>query len=329
VAVHAAASVAFGHNPVAVAADLDEAQEVLSRAFLPSQFECRAGAAFDVQLNVIKVGQITAGYLRFGDAVRVRTVEASNYHIDIPVAGAASMRSGLRDPVHTDTTTAAVFMPGLPADLDCDRDFAQLCLMLPCAELQLELENLLGHDVHRPLEFSTALDLNSDHGRSLLGTLRLVDLESRRTSGLLDHALAASRLEQLILFSVLLGQPHNYSDALARPAMAAAARPVADAVELIRACPEHPWTVGQLASRVSVSVRALQAGFRRSLGTPPMTYLRHTRLDRVHHQLKAAPRGSVAVGAVAAHWGFTHMGRFATEYRHRFGERPSDTLEHG
>ena len=113
------------------------------------------------------------------------------------------------------------------------------------------------------------------------------------------------------------------------PAMAAAARPVADAVELIRACPEHPWTVGQLASRVSVSVRALQAGFRRSLGTPPMTYLRLTRLDRVHDQLKAAPRGSVAVGAVAAHWGFTHMGRFAAEYRYRFGERPSDTLEQG
>ena len=28
---------------------------------------------------------------------------------------------------------------------------------------------------------------------------------------------------------------------------------------------------------------------------------------------------------IASLWGFDHMGRFAVEYRRRFGERPSDT----
>lgn len=30
--------------------------------------------------------------------------------------------------------------------------------------------------------------------------------------------------------------------------------------------------------------------------------------------------------AIAMGWGFTHMGRFAVEYRKRFGESPSETL---
>jgi AraC-like DNA-binding protein len=40
--------------------------------------------------------------------------------------------------------------------------------------------------------------------------------------------------------------------------------------------------------------------------------------------LRAEPDDSVTVIAMAC--GFTHMSRFALEYRRRFGERPSDTL---
>ena len=84
-----------------------------------------------MRLNVIKIGRITAGYLRFGDAMRIRTTEAANYHLDIPTAGSSAMRSGSGPPVYATPSTAAVFMPGRPADLDCDRDCAQICLMFP------------------------------------------------------------------------------------------------------------------------------------------------------------------------------------------------------
>jgi len=32
------------------------------------------------------------------------------------------------------------------------------------------------------------------------------------------------------------------------------------------------------------------------------------------------------VQAVAAAWGFWDLSQFASDYRHQFGERPSDTL---
>lgn len=55
-----------------------------------------------------------------------------------------------------------------------------------------------------------------------------------------------------------------------------------------------------------------------------MTYLRGVRLDRVH--LELSTRGG-AVTDVAARWGFFHPGRFAQQYRDRFGELPSETAK--
>ena len=56
-----------------------------------------------------------------------------------------------------------------------------------------------------------------------------------------------------------------------------------------------------------------------------MRYLRNARFERARTALlRAEPEESVT--DIAAAWGFTHLGRFAIEYRRRFGERPSDTI---
>ncbi|WP_442875877.1 helix-turn-helix domain-containing protein [Amycolatopsis sp. NBC_01488] len=58
-----------------------------------------------------------------------------------------------------------------------------------------------------------------------------------------------------------------------------------------------------------------------------MRHLREVRLDRVRDDLVAARDVSGArVTPIAARWGFTHMSRFATAYRQKFGEAPSITL---
>jgi transcriptional regulator GlxA family with amidase domain len=57
----------------------------------------------------------------------------------------------------------------------------------------------------------------------------------------------------------------------------------------------------------------------------PMQYLRNSRFGKVRAALlRADPEESVT--EIAMNWGFTHMGRFAVEYRQRFGESPSESL---
>ena len=319
----------FGRHPVVSSRDLDVARQALSEAYLPMDFPSASGStSIDMSLNVIKIGRVTAGYLQFRDAVRIQTVEAANYHVDIPVAGRATMQAGSRDPVYGTPQTAAIFAPGLPVDLDCDDEFAQIALMLPRTELQLELESLLGHSLRTPLAFSMALDLTSASGGTVLQALRMIDAASNQEDGMLQHPLAAHRIEQVLMHSLLFAQPHNYSESLRATPTPAGQRSVSAAVEVMRARPAHAWTAAELAAASSTSVRSLQEQFRRSLGTSPMRYLRDLRLEQVHKDLVAAEPGAVTVTEVAARWGFVHPGRFAAAYRQRFAELPSDTIRH-
>jgi AraC-like DNA-binding protein len=319
----------FARHPVFRSADAEEVERALGEVFLPLELRPEVDVGpmdLDAHLNAIRVGRLTAGFLSFNKPVRIRTVEAASYHVDIPVAGNALMRTGLREAVAGTTATAAVFMPGLPADISCEAPCGLLCLMLPREELHLELANLLGHEADHSLDFATSFDLATPAGAAFMHALMLVELESRRPAGLLGHPLAAQRLEQVLLYTLLLAQPHNYTDELLTPRPAAKGGPVAEAVDLLRANPERPWTVGSLAAAVSVSVRSLQEGFRRTVGRSPMAYLRELRLDLAREQLLAARPGSVSVTQVAMRWGFTHHGRFAASYHRKFGQRPAETL---
>jgi AraC-like DNA-binding protein len=198
--------------------------------------------------------------------------------------------------------------------------------MFPREDIHAELENLLGESVVAPLDIARPMDLRTPAGATFLETLHLIDRASAPGNGILDHPLAALRLEQVLTLTLLLTQPSNYSAALRQTPKAPGPRPVAQAIELIRTRPEHPWTVATLAAEVAVSVRSLQAGFERTVGQPPMRYLRQVRLERVHDELTHAAPGATTISETATRWGFTHLGRFASEYRKTFGTLPSAGL---
>jgi AraC-like DNA-binding protein len=317
----------FAGHRVATCRSVDDASEALSDVFLPVEIaSARNAPAVGMELNALEVGRLTVGHMRFAEAVHIRTAEPENYHIDIPTHSRATMRADHGQRVHGTDQTAGVFMPGQPVELDCGERFAQIALMIPRSELQTELEKLLDGTVARPVEFESGFDLATPGGRAMLQAVRFVDEASRQADGPLTHPLAVRNLEQIILHSVLLAQPHNHTEALAAPRRPSGTRSVSRAVELLRSDLARPWTVGELASDACTSVRSLQEGFRRSLDTTPMAYLRRLRLERVREDLVTGAPGTIRVSDVAARWGFLHLGRFAAAYAARFGERPSETV---
>jgi transcriptional regulator GlxA family with amidase domain len=98
------------------------------------------------------------------------------------------------------------------------------------------------------------------------------------------------------------------------------------AVTVIEERAAEPLTVAAIASASGISVRALQEGFRRHLDTTPRAYLHEVRLRHARGELTAADPTSTTVTRVAARWGFLQPGRFAAQYRDRFGEPPAATL---
>jgi AraC family ethanolamine operon transcriptional activator len=88
---------------------------------------------------------------------------------------------------------------------------------------------------------------------------------------------------------------------------------------------EEPITVAELCKALGVSRRTLQYSFHDVLGLNPVRFLRALRLNGVRRELRHPPP-TATVQDAAARWGFWHLGHFVTDYRHMFGELPSETL---
>ena len=307
--------------------DFDEAHRAMERTFLPmAMWPMEPLTGLDMWLDSARVDKMMTSTVTFGRSIGLRSVEARTYHVAVPVAGVTESQAGLREPIVTTEDCAAIFSVDEPFAIHWRGDCTQLCLDFPQAALESRLEQHLDRPLGQPLVFEAAMDLTTPKGRGWARMLRLANHEARRAHGLVEHPLAAESLEAALVDGLLLAQPHNYSDALLRDTRAAPPRAVREAVELLETSPERAWSAPLLANDVHVSVRALQEGFRRSLDTTPMRYLREVRLRKVREDLLAAASEDTTVGAVVYRWGILNQGRLAGSYQKKFGETPSDTL---
>lgn len=147
-----------------------------------------------------------------------------------------------------------------------------------------------------------------------------------RPDTVLNQPMVALPFVDSLVRGFLLAAEHPHRDALLRDEGLGAPRAVRTAVEIIEEEADLPLTLSSIAARCHVSVRSLQQGFRRHLGTSPMAYLREVRLRRAHQALLSSDPSAVTVASVAYQWGFSNFGRFAAAHAARYGETPIETL---
>jgi AraC-like DNA-binding protein/tetratricopeptide (TPR) repeat protein len=103
-------------------------------------------------------------------------------------------------------------------------------------------------------------------------------------------------------------------------------RGVRRALAAMRTTVGREWSLADLAAIAGVSPRTLQRQFKIFLGKTPGATIRNMRFEHARRELLQGS-SSMKVAGVALHSGFTHLGRFSTEYRRRYGETPSQTLK--
>lgn len=170
----------------------------------------------------------------------------------------------------------------------------------------------------------TGVSLCTPQARTLQSLCRWTAEElDRPESGLCTSPQAAASLQRTLLALFL-----DAIDALcpqpSRGDYMAATR-LAQIEAWIDAHCEDPIGVEEMAAVVGVSVRSVQAIFRRLRGCSPTEALTRRRLDRARQKLQNATPAT-RVTDVATECGFFHFGRFAQQYRRLFGEPPSWTL---
>ncbi|MEV0320928.1 AraC family transcriptional regulator [Streptomyces sp. NPDC050658] len=309
--------------------DVDEAREIIGATFYSNFMDVIDGPdAFRAEFDVGRLGPLTVGELSCGADIRMRLGELGAYHVNLLLGGRMHYRQGRAPGVVATPERAGVFQP--VGDTVVERwtgDCRILAVKMDREVLEHRLEQLLGRSFRAPLTLAPALDTTRGPGRSWARLVTTVVRDLREDpETLFASPLVAAPLREAVLNGVLLAADHPLRDELAAPAQKLRPAPVKRAMDAVQQRPDHPFTPAGLAAEARVGVRWLQEAFRRYVGMSPMAYVRDVRLNRVHDELRAAEPGALNVSDVAHRWGFSHLGRFAEQYRARFGELPSQTL---
>ena len=88
----------------------------------------------------------------------------------------------------------------------------------------------------------------------------------------------------------------------------------------------EPVRMEDLCRATGVGVRTLQRCFRQCFGVTVTSYLKAVRLDAAYRDLIAAHPSRDTVTTIAERNGCSHLGRFSSEFRERFGQLPRETL---
>lgn len=193
--------------------------------------------------------------------------------------------------------------------------------------LRVHLSRLLGRAPTDPLEFEPAFGIGAPNASRWNFAIQILHAELFENGSLLRGGVGIGQLEEFVMSSLLYAHTSNYSEFLNRPGQIVEHRVTRAAKEFIEQHLGDPLSVRDIASAVGVSERTMQSAFKAELATTPMTYVRDRRLQRARDELAdAAASDSVSVTMIATRWGFGHPGRFAADYKARFGESPSQTL---
>jgi AraC-like DNA-binding protein len=267
---------------------------------------------------------MTFGTIAHSMAVEVETFDGARDLSILEQQEGESLRLTFgRDSVNLRPTDCFLVVPHRPLAVTW-RSIGVGVTTLSLDDLQRDAVGLIDH---AKLEIDFTRPITSAAGRHWSQTVRYARNTISNSPMLASAPLARRELGWLIDSAALACFPNSTLDAGSTAYVGDPPQPLRRALAFIDEHAGDPITLDEIATAARLSPRGVQAAFRRHLDTTPLAHLRTVRMERAHRDLQGAePGDGVSVAALAAKWGFTHLGRFAVDYRRRFGTYPSQTL---
>lgn len=282
--------------------------------------------AFQASLHAVLLRDVTLGYLDYGCDVEIAVRQLTEDQLVIvPAIGTVLIEQ--EGQVATGSPVKAIVpTSNAPLTLCFDGASPLVVLRISRPALDVHLSRLVGHLLGTPLEFGLELDLAVGTSSRWNFAVQMLHAELFDETSLLHAGIGVGQLEEFVMSALLYSHRSNYSEQLIGD-VTQERRAVRKAVDFIEQNLARSISVNDVAEAAGVSLRTLQGFFAEDLQQTPSAFIRNLRLERARTDLADAPPGSgTTVTQVANRWGFTHLGRFATTYNHRFGESPSHTL---
>jgi AraC-like DNA-binding protein len=306
----------------------DEARAFLGTKDYEVDFPRRdAGQQLDLRVNGAYLPGTYVGYYQFGTPIVARTdAGRHDYWINLPLAEPIEATIGA-ETIIGDRKRGFIASPSLQYAVRTQGAGARLHVQITEERLNQQVAALLGEAPVEPIAFAAAIDLTTGYGRSIACCVMQAVNHLQQDDMFPGNKVTAGLFEDLIISRLLLSHPSNYSKALGRLEAKVAPATIRRAVDFMQARLGEPLALADIAMAAGIPGRTLFTHFQCVHGTSPMQFLRRLRFEKVREALLHA-RQTDNVSSICGRWGFTHLGRFAVEYRHRFGETPSQTLAH-
>lgn len=307
--------------------DLDEARERVANLYTSHELDFRRGQQqLDTWFYHTPVASSSVNYLAYGSDMVVHPGEMEKFFlIQTPVTGGGDVVCG-KQHIITSKRRSSVLNPTENVKMIWEADCRKAQVKLDRSTTESYLSKMLGKHLNQPLIFKLGMEMDSDAGRIWWHTVNYVAQEAALLSSLPNSHSMLTQVETLLINTLLHLQPHNYSAELSREEPSIAPRHVKRVEDFIESHYASEISIEELLQVCDVSARTLYQGFQKFRGTSPMKFLKATRLEKVNQALRNADPCD-CVTSIATDHGFRQLGRFASEYRKRFGESPSDTLK--
>lgn len=277
---------------------------------------CRSSLS---RLKYRDFGGLGLSAISYGNRVDVRCPELQGiYHFQVVTRGECCWTFP-DEKLRLSRGQALMMNPGEQIDLTYSADCEKVIIKVP---EELVRDACLEQRDHVPssgIRFERrVIELEQS-----LGLMRLLDallLEASETEVDLSHLQLPYRD---ILIGKLLQQFAN--NAAVAEEHAVHDRSFAQLLSHIEANIRQDISVEELAQAGNVSVRTVYNLFAKYLHVTPKLFIKQSKLKSLRRELVNS-RTVRNVTEVALDYGFTHLGRFSSDYRKMFGELPSETL---
>ncbi|HVO15463.1 MAG TPA: AraC family transcriptional regulator [Alphaproteobacteria bacterium] len=302
--------------------NVDEFRSVVGNLLRPFALCARAGR-YDARLEHWQHGTVGITTIAYGNEVEIDVDPLERFYLLVVAADGAYRARSLGAELDFAGDSAQVINPVAPLAMRWNARCRQLVLRFDKAQVSDAVAALTGGRARAAPVFGESLSLATPAGRRLRRTIELLLADAVSDDGA-GMRLGLRQIDQRLLAELFAAAEHDLPCAAER--WRGAPYYVKRAEAFIAGNLENDIGLVDIVASSGVNMRTLHHGFRRCRGMGPMAWLRRLRLDRAHADLEAADPGSATVTEIAARWGFLHQGKFAQQYRARFGATPSETL---
>lgn len=155
----------------------------------------------------------------------------------------------------------------------------------------------------------------------------VVGLTLRGSASVGVPEVRAQLSERLLLSLVRAVEAQAERLVVGNPTARERTRIVRQMTDHLHAFPNLPVNLSDLCQLTGASARSVAYACQTVLQISPMRYITQLRLNRARILLREGSRDRTSVSECAYSAGFSHLGRFAAEYRRMFGESPAHTLD--